>query len=460
MNQSTFQSFPLRRILGQPRNFKSKRFASGAKKVLGSGNYAIVYGATDTNQNPVALKINDCNKHGLYHNVSDAGRIATEIAALRVLGDFPFIAGLANCGTAATAAEHGPQAAAIEYDPTAAAVAVALRPFRFSLQDLISRGGGPAEGGITYDHVRLIMKCALLGLARLHRGGAGHYDVSANNILYGEFDKMAHSGPQDPKRGLAALADLGLLAPAAGARGPRVMLLNRAPEIVLHMCGRLASYTAAADVFGAGCVLADLLRLCARRARAAAGAPAVAGEGLATFGDLMDPALWDDEDAEAEPSAEAYFHVYYRIMGVPRAAPGTPAAAGAFEFPLAGAPAGAVALARRMLALDPAHRPTVEEVLADEFFASMVFDGAPSMADLAWGEPGDLVPAIDKIKALVRKEDASVALREWFTECSECDAFGDATGDTTESVTGDAFGDATDYSPSTKRLKLTVEGMP
>lgn len=434
--------FQLRPILGQPRNFKSNRFASSAKKVLGSGNYAIVYGATDTNQNSVALKINDCNKHGLYHNVSDAGRIATEIAALRVLGDFPFIAGLANCSATATGAgQHGPTAAAIEYDPTAAAVAVALRPFRFSVQDLISRGGGPAEGGITYDHVRLIMKCALLGLARLHRGGAGHYDVSANNILYGE-EFGASLGPQDPKRGLAALADLGLLAPAAGARGPRVMLLNRAPEIVLHMCGRLASYTAAADVFGAGCVLADLLRLCARRARAAAGAPAVAGEGLATFGDLMDPALWDDE--EAEPSAEAYFRVYYRIMGDPRAAPGTPAAAGAFERPLAGAPAGAVALARRMLALDPARRPTVEEVLADEFFASMVFDGAPSMADSAWGEPGDLVPAIDKIKALVRKEDASVALREWFTECSECDAFGDATDD----------------SPSTKRLKLTVEGMP
>jgi hypothetical protein len=187
------------------------------------------------------------------------------------------------------------------------------------------------------------MKCALLGLARLHRGGAGHYDVSANNILYGE-EFGTPLGPQDPKRGLAALADLGLLAPAAGARGPRVMLLNRAPEIVLHMLGRLARYTAAADVFGAGCVLADLLRLCARRARAAAGAPAVAGEGLATFGDLMDPALWDDDDAEAEPSAEAYFRVYYRIMGNPWAAPGTPAAAGAFDSVTLFSPSGALSL--------------------------------------------------------------------------------------------------------------------
>jgi serine/threonine protein kinase len=409
--------------------------------------------------------------------VSDAGRIATEIAALRVLGDFPFIAGLANCAgeprpspaaagkPQAGAGQHGPTAAAVEYDPTAAAVAVALRPFRFSVQDLISRGGGPAEGGITYDHVRLIMKCALLGLARLHRGGAGHYDVSANNILYGE-EFGASLGPQDPKRGLAALADLGLLAPAAGARGPRVMLLNRAPEIVLHMLGRLALYTAAADVFGAGCVLADLLRLCARRARAAAGAPAVAGEGLATFGDLMDPALWDDE--EAEPSAEAYFRVYYRIMGNPWAAPGTPAAAGAFERPLAGAPAGAVALARRMLALDPARRPTVEEVLADEFFASMALDGEKPAAKIDWGTPGDLLQSISQIDGLVRQKDASVALHGWFSECSNLysDFSGEGTDGTGAGTDGtgagtdgtgaetDGTGAETDGTgPSTKRPK-------
>jgi serine/threonine-protein kinase BUR1 len=109
-------------------------------------------------------------------------------------------------------------------------------------------------------HIKSYMQQLLLGLEYMHSKEIFHRDLKCANILINEDGELKVN-----HMNLFQLADFGL---AKDMKGEDVMTANvctlwyRAPELVFHTGARTCKYTAAIDMWGAGCIFGEMWLRC------------------------------------------------------------------------------------------------------------------------------------------------------------------------------------------------------
>ncbi len=171
-----------------------------------------------------------------------------------------------------------------------------------------------------------------------------HRDLKPKNILANSDCKLK-------------ICDFGLARPAFNDMPTTVFWTDyvatrwyRAPEL----CGSFfAKYSPAIDVWSIGCIFAEILL----------GKPLFPGRNVVHQLELITDLLGTPGE---EVVAKVRNEKARRFLQNMRRKPGVP-----FETHFPRADAGALALLRRLLAFDPAERPTAEAALADPYFAGL-----------------------------------------------------------------------------------------
>ncbi|CAI5466126.1 unnamed protein product [Closterium sp. Yama58-4] len=291
-------------------------------EVIGRGSYGIVCSAIDTHTGEkVAIKkIND-----IFEHVSDATRILREIKLLRLL--------------------RHPDIVEIKH--------IMLPPSRrdfkdiyvvFELMESDLHQVIKANDDLTPEHFQFFLYQLLRALKYIHTANVFHRDLKPKNILANADCKLK-------------ICDFGL-ARVAFSDAPTAIFWTdyvatrwyRAPEL----CGSFFSkYTPAIDIWSIGCIFAELLT----------GKPLFPGKNVVHQLELM-------TDLLGTPSPESIAKVRNekarRYLGSMRKKQPMPLSA---KCP--NADPLAVKLMEKMLAFDPAHRPTAEEALADPYFKGL-----------------------------------------------------------------------------------------
>ena len=198
-----------------------------------------------------------------------------------------------------------------------------------------------ANDDLTPEHHQFFLYQMLRGLKYIHSARVYHRDLKPKNILANSDCKLK-------------ICDFGLARPCFTDTNTTVFWTDyvatrwyRAPEL----CGSFfAKYSPAIDIWSIGCIFAEILM----------GKPLFPGRNVVHQLELI-------TDLLGTPSPEVIAKVRNekarRFLTNMRKKAGVP-----FEEHFPKADAGALRLLRRLLAFDPAERPTAEEALADPYF--------------------------------------------------------------------------------------------
>lgn len=198
-----------------------------------------------------------------------------------------------------------------------------------------------ANDDLTPEHHQFFLYQMLRGLKYIHSARVYHRDLKPKNILANSDCKLK-------------ICDFGLARPCFTDTNTTVFWTDyvatrwyRAPEL----CGSFfAKYSPAIDIWSIGCIFAEILL----------GKPLFPGRNVVHQLELI-------TDLLGTPTPEVVTKVRNekarRFLMNMRRKPGIP-----FEEHFPRADAGALRLLRRLLAFDPAERPTAEEALADPYF--------------------------------------------------------------------------------------------
>lgn len=292
------------------------------QEVIGRGSYGVVCSAIDTHTGEkVAIKkIND-----IFEHVSDATRILREIKLLRLLRH-PDIVEIKHIMLPPNRRQYKD-------------IYVVFELLESDLHQVIK-----ANDDLTPEHYQFFLYQLLRALKYIHTANVFHRDLKPKNVLANADCKLK-------------ICDFGL-ARVAFSDAPTAIFWTdyvatrwyRAPEL----CGSFFSkYTPAIDIWSIGCIFAELLT----------GKPLFPGKNVVHQLELM-------TDLLGTPSLESISKVRNekarRYLSSMRKKPAVPLQQ---KFP--NADPAAVRLLGRLLAFDPAHRPSAEEALADPYFKGL-----------------------------------------------------------------------------------------
>lgn len=293
------------------------------KEVIGKGSYGVVCAATDhCTKERVAIK----KIQNVFDNVADATRILREIKLLRLL-------------------KH-PDVVEIKHimlppDPrTFKDIYVVFELLESDLHTVIG-----ANDDLTQDHHKVFLYQLLRGLNFIHSSGVLHRDLKPKNILANSNCKLK-------------ICDFGLARPFLSDTAVSPVHWTdyvatrwyRAPELCGCFYGR---YSQAVDIWSIGCIFAEVLL----------GKPLFPGRDavsqLQLITDLLGKPPQRTIDRIGNQKARAFLYAL------------APKPAKDFKDKFPNATPAALALLQRLLAFDPADRPTAAEALADPYFASL-----------------------------------------------------------------------------------------
>eukprot|EP00198_Chlamydomonas_reinhardtii_P004964 XP_001694300.1 mitogen-activated protein kinase 2 [Chlamydomonas reinhardtii] len=291
------------------------------KEVIGKGSYGVVCSAVDnfTGEKVAIKKITN-----VFEHVSDATRIVREIKLLRLL-KHPDIVDIKH----------------IMLPPSPKDFKDIYVVFELLETDLHQVSAGQS---LVWPCRQRIRRCKGLCVCMHTLKHVFHRDLKPKNILANSDCKLK-------------ICDFGLARPAFNDMPTTVFWTDyvatrwyRAPEL----CGSFfAKYSPAIDIWSVGCIFAEVLL----------GKPLFPGRNVVHQLELI-------TDLLGTPSPEVIAKVRNekarRFLLNMRPKPGIP-----FEQHFPRADRGALRLLRRLLAFDPAERPTAEEALADPYFAGL-----------------------------------------------------------------------------------------
>lgn len=201
-----------------------------------------------------------------------------------------------------------------------------------------------ANDDLTPEHHQFFLYQMLRGLKYIHSARVFHRDLKPKNILANSDCKLK-------------ICDFGLARPAFNDMPQTVFWTDyvatrwyRAPEL----CGSFfAKYSPAIDVWSIGCIFAEILL----------GKPLFPGRNVVHQLELITDLLGTPNQ---EVIAKVRNEKARRFLQNMRKKSGIP-----FEQHFPNAESGALMLLKKLLAFDPAERPTAEEALADPYFAGL-----------------------------------------------------------------------------------------
>ncbi|GIL65367.1 hypothetical protein Vafri_19022 [Volvox africanus] len=292
------------------------------KEVIGKGSYGVVCSAVDNfNGEKVAIK----KITNVFEHVSDATRIVREIKLLRLL-KHPDIVDIKHIMLPPSPKDFRD-------------IYVVFELLETDLHQVIK-----ANDDLTPEHHQFFLYQMLRGLKYIHSAKVFHRDLKPKNILANSDCKLK-------------ICDFGLARPAFNDMPTTVFWTDyvatrwyRAPEL----CGSFfAKYSPAIDIWSVGCIFAEVLL----------GKPLFPGRNVVHQLELI-------TDLLGTPSAEVIAKVRNekarRFLLNMKPKPGIP-----FELHFPRADRIALRLLKRLLAFDPAERPTAEEALADPYFTGL-----------------------------------------------------------------------------------------
>ncbi|KAJ7295271.1 hypothetical protein O6H91_03G001800 [Diphasiastrum complanatum] len=300
------------------------------QEVIGKGSYGVVCSAIDTHTGEkVAIKkIND-----IFEHISDATRILREIKLLRLLRH-PDIVEIKHIMLPPSRREFKD-------------IYVVFELMESDLHQVIK-----ANDDLSPEHYQFFLYQLLRSLKYIHTANVFHRDLKPKNVLANADSNLK-------------ICDFGLARVAFNDAPTSIFWTDyvatrwyRAPEL----CGSFFSkYTPAIDIWSIGCIFAELLT----------GKPLFPGRNVVHQLDLM-------TDFLGTPSAAAIARVRNekarRYLGSMCKKPSV-----SFFQKFPSTDPLALQLLARLLAFDPAERPTAEEALADPYFKGLAnVDREPS----------------------------------------------------------------------------------
>ncbi|GFR45427.1 hypothetical protein Agub_g6806 [Astrephomene gubernaculifera] len=292
------------------------------KEVIGKGSYGVVCSAVDnfTGEKVAIKKITN-----VFEHVSDATRIVREIKLLRML-KHPDIVDIKHIMLPPSPKDFKD-------------IYVVFELLETDLHQVIK-----ANDDLTPEHHQFFLYQMLRGLKYIHSAKVFHRDLKPKNILANSDCKLK-------------ICDFGLARPAFTDAPTTVFWTDyvatrwyRAPEL----CGSFfAKYSPAIDIWSVGCIFAEVL----------AGRPLFPGRNVVHQLELITDLLGSPPP---EVIAKVRNEKARRFLLSMRPKTGVP-----FESHFPRAAPAALRLLRRMLAFDPAERPTAEEALQDPYFEGL-----------------------------------------------------------------------------------------
>mmetsp|Transcript_1155 Transcript_1155/g.2359 ORF Transcript_1155/g.2359 Transcript_1155/m.2359 type:complete len:520 (-) Transcript_1155:87-1646(-) len=292
-------------------------------EVIGKGSYGVVASAVDQFNHGERVAIKKITN--VFDHVSDATRILREIKLLRLLRH-PDIVEIKHIMLPPSQKDFKD-------------IYVVFELMETDLHQVIK-----ANDDLTAEHHQFFLYQMLRGLKYIHSARVFHRDLKPKNILANSDCKLK-------------ICDFGLARPAFNDMPQTVFWTDyvatrwyRAPEL----CGSFfAKYSPAIDIWSIGCIFAEILQ----------GKPLFPGRNVVHQLELI-------TDLLGTPSPDVIAKVRNekarRFLQNMRKKPGVP-----FEEHFPHADKGALMMLKRLLAFDPAERPTAEEALADPYFAGL-----------------------------------------------------------------------------------------
>mmetsp|Transcript_13085 Transcript_13085/g.41374 ORF Transcript_13085/g.41374 Transcript_13085/m.41374 type:complete len:382 (+) Transcript_13085:339-1484(+) len=291
-------------------------------EVIGKGSYGVVCSAIDnTNGEKIAIKkITD-----VFEHVSDATRILREIKLLRHLRH-PDIVQLRHIMLPNDAKGYKD-------------IYVVFELMETDLHQVIK-----ANDDLTAEHYQFFLYQLLRGLKYIHTANVFHRDLKPKNILANADCKLK-------------ICDFGLARPAFNDMPQTVFWTDyvatrwyRAPEL----CGSFfAKYSPAIDIWSIGCIFAELLQ----------GKPLFPGRNVVHQLELITDLIGTPSPAVI---AKVRNEKARRFLQSMKTKPRVP-----LERHFPKVDPAALRIMERLLAFDPAERPTAEEALADSYFKGL-----------------------------------------------------------------------------------------
>lgn len=289
-------------------------------EVIGKGSYGVVCSAIDRETGKqVAIK----KVQNAFDHASDATRILREVTLLRHL-KHPDIVEVLNILLPPNPRDFND-------------VFIVFELMETDLHQVIK-----ANDDLTDEHHQFFLYQLLRGLKYMHSAIVFHRDLKPKNILANSDCKLK-------------ICDFGLARAMAVKEGPQMIFWTdyvatrwyRAPEL----CGSFfTKYTPAIDIWGVGCIFAELLR----------GRPLFPGKNVVKQLELITDLLGTPTPLQIAKVRNEKARHFLQNM---RIKPATPLSE---KFP--GVDPKALNLLAKLLAFDPDDRPTAAQALADPYF--------------------------------------------------------------------------------------------
>ncbi len=294
------------------------------EEVIGKGSYGVVCAAIDRQTGKrVAIK----KVKNAFDHASDATRILREVTLLRHL-KHPDIVEVLNILLPPNPRDFND-------------VFIVFEVMETDLHQVIK-----ANDDLTDEHYQFFLYQLLRGLKYMHSAKVFHRDLKPKNILANSDCKLK-------------LCDFGLArAMSSAPSGPQMIFWTdyvatrwyRAPEL----CGSFfTKYTPAIDIWGVGCIFAELLR----------GKPLFPGKNVVKQLEIITDLLGTPTPLQIAKVRNEKARRFLQNMRIKPAVPLSE------KFP--GVEPKALSLLGRLLSFDPDDRPTAAEALSDPYFEGL-----------------------------------------------------------------------------------------
>jgi serine/threonine protein kinase len=293
------------------------------EEVIGKGSYGVVCAARDreTGKRVAIKKVKNAFEHA-----SDATRVLREVALLRHL-KHPDIVEILNILLPPNPRDFND-------------IFIVFELMETDLHQVIK-----ANDDLTDEHHQFFLYQLLRGLKYMHSAKVFHRDLKPKNILANADCKLK-------------ICDFGLARAQAPKQGPQMIFWTdyvatrwyRAPEL----CGSFfTKYTPAIDIWGVGCIFAELLR----------GKPLFPGKNVVKQLELITDLLGTPTPLQIAKVRNEKARRFLQNMRIKPAVPLSE------KFPNVNPKA--LNLLSKLLAFDPDDRPTAAQALADPYFEGL-----------------------------------------------------------------------------------------